>query len=288
MDRWHEPGRTGNAAAARQADVDADAGRSGDQAAVSASVGAVAGPASRDGTAANGAGERGVGGMDSDREGRLRARIMPSSRRRTRRLAARDAERERIERDLHDGVQQHLTALRVRLSLAADHFGERGETEAGAVLRGFGDDVEGVIDLVRDLAHGIYPAVLNEYGLTAALMTAAGSHQDRPVTVQASGVRRCRSEVELAVYFSCLAALDNAAKHAGPVPVSVCLSDTGGALDFTVCDAGVGFDPARTRTGSGITNMRDRIAAVGGTLTVDSAPKHGTRVQGSVPNPRWR
>jgi signal transduction histidine kinase len=103
--------------------------------------------------------------------------------------------------------------------------------------------------------------------------------------VQASGLRRCRPEVEIAVYFSCLAALDNAAKHARAAPVSVCLSDTGRALRFTVCDSGPGFDPNRTPTGSGIANMRDRIAAVGGTLTIDSAPGHGTRVQGSVPDP---
>ena len=90
------------------------------------------------------------------------------------------------------------------------------------------------------------------------------------------------------MYFSCLAALDNAAKHAGPVPVAVDLCDTRGALDFTVSDAGAGFDPAETQIGAGMTNMRDRIAAVGGTLAVDSAPTHGTRVHGSVPDPGWR
>ena len=89
-------------------------------------------------------------------------------------------------------------------------------------------------------------------------------------------------------YFSCLAALDNAAKHAGPASVSVDLTDTGGALDFTVCDSGAGFDPAKTQVGAGIANMRDRIAAVGGTLAVDSAPARGTRVHGSVPDPDWR
>jgi len=108
------------------------------------------------------------------------------------------------------------------------------------------------------------------------------------VTVEASGVRRCRPEVEIDVYFSCLAALDNAAKHAGPAPLSVDLSDTGGALAFTVCDSGAGFDPAQTQIGAGIANMRDRIASVGGTLAIDSAPGRGTRVHGSVPDPGWR
>jgi signal transduction histidine kinase len=225
-------------------------------------------------------------GGSSRREGRsfLASDLAPSSRMpMTRRLAG-DVERERIEQDLHDGIQQHLTALRIRVCLAAEEFGARGETEASAVLEGFGDDVEHVIDEVRDLAHGIYPALLSSGGLSAALVS-AGLRGAPQVSVQASGLRRCRPEVEIAVYFSCLAALDNAAKHARAAPVSVCLSDTGRALRFTVCDSGPGFDPNRTPTGSGIANMRDRIAAVGGTLTIDSAPGHGTRVQGSVPDP---
>lgn len=288
MDLRQEPGPTCRPAAVRHREVDAD-GRDREQAA--ASIGPNSRSASRDTTVPDGAERRRVGGSDLDREsGRLRVRLfVPRWRRRTTRdvLAAGDAERERLAQDLHDGVQQHLTALRVRLGLAADRFGERGETEAGAVLRGFGDDVDHLIDELRDLAHGIYPALLTSYGLAGALGS-AGRRSGRPVTVQASGVRRCRPEVEIAVYFSCLAALDNAAKHAGPVPVSVDLSDTGGALDFTVCDSGAGFDPGDTQVGTGIANMRDRIAAVGGTLAVDSAPGRGTRVHGSVPDPGWR
>ena len=117
-----------------------------------------------------------VDGGEFDREGgRFRVRLfVPSWRRRTTRdvLAAGDAERERIAQDLHDGVQQHLTALRIRLGLAADRFGERGETKASAVLQGFGDDVDHVIDELRDLAHGIYPALLTSFGLAAALVSA--------------------------------------------------------------------------------------------------------------------
>jgi signal transduction histidine kinase len=272
----------------RHREVDADAGTR-DQAAASLSL--VSGPASRDTAVTDGAERRGVGGSESDREGgRFRVRLfVPRWRRRTTRevLAAGDAERERFAQDLHDGVQQRLTALRIELGLAADRFGERGETEAGAVLQGFGDDVEHVIDELRDLAHGLYPALLTSFGLAAALVS-AGVHSGRAVTVQASGVRRCRRDVEIAVYFSCLAALDNAAKHAGPVAVSLDLCDTGGALDFAVCDSGAGFDPAQTQLGAGIANMRDRIASVGGTLAVDSAPTRGTRVHGSVPDPGWK
>lgn len=288
MDGQHESAPAGRTAAARQREVDADA-RAREPAA--ASVRAVCGPASRDAKATDGTERRRVGGIDSDREGgRSRVRLfMPSWRRPTTRdlLAAGDAERERLAQDLHDGAQQHLTALRVRLSLAADRFAERGETEASAVLQGFGDDVDHLIDELRDLAHGVYPALLTSVGLAAALRS-AGVRSGRAVTVQAGGVRRCRPEVEIAVYFACLAALDNAAKHAGPAPVSVDLTDTGDALDFTICDSGAGFDPGQTQVGAGIANMRDRIAAVGGTLAVDSAPARGTRVHGSVPDPGWR
>ena len=286
MDLGHESGATGWTAAGKQGEVDEDA-RDREQAA--ASVRAVSGLDARDPTA--GAERRRVDGSDSGREGgRFRVRVfVPSWRRRTTRdvLAAGDAERERIAQDLHDGVQQQLTALQIRLGLAADRFAERGETEASAVLQGFGHDLDHVADGLRELAHGIYPALLTSYGFVAALVS-AGVQSGRPVTVQASGVRRCRPEVEVAVYFACLAALDNAAKHAGPVPVSVDLCDTGGALDFTVCDSGAGFDPAQTQIGAGIANMRDRIAGVGGTLAVDSAPARGTRVHGRVPDPGWR
>jgi signal transduction histidine kinase len=288
MDGHHGSGAPGRTAAARDGEVDADA-RARDQPAVS--VRAVSGPASPDTKATDGAQRRGVGGIDPDRVGgRFRVRLfLPSWRRRTTRdvLAAADAERERLAQDLHDGAQQHLTALRVRLALAANRFDERGEAEASAVLQGFGDDLDGAIDELRDLAYGIYPALLTSVGLASALSSAA-ARSGRAVTVQASGVRRCSPEVEIAVYFSCLAALDNAAKHAGSMPVWVELSDTGGALDFTVCDSGAGFDPAETSVGAGIANMRDRIAAVGGTLAVDSAPGRGTRVHGSVPDPGWR
>ena len=251
---------------------------------------AVSEPASRDAKATDGAGPP-VVGVDSEREnGRNRLRLFePSWRRRTTRevLAAADAERERIAHDLHDGVQQRLTALRFRVSLVAERLGDLGQIEATAMLREIGEDVDRVIAEMRDVAQGIYPAVLTSSGLAAALI-AAGGRSAGMVAVQANGVRRCRPEVEIAVYFSCLAALDNAAKHAGPTPVSVVLFDTGGALDFKVLDSGAGFDPAQTHIGTGIANMRDRIAAVGGTLAVDSAPGRGTRVHGSVPNPGWR
>ena len=199
-------------------------------------------------------------------------------------LAAGDADRQRIERDLHDGVQQRLTGLRIRLALAAESFQQRGDTDASTALKRFGDEVEQAIDEVRAFARGVYPPLLASKGLGAALVSAS-RYAAEPITVSARGIRRCRPEVENAVYFTCLAAIDNAAKHAGPARVSVRAWDTAQALHFTVSDTGCGFDPKRTPTGAGLSNMHDRIAAVGGTLAVDSRPSRGTRLHGSVPDP---
>jgi signal transduction histidine kinase len=244
------------------------------------------GNGSRGGTAADGPPTtNGAGGPTLDNSVRFLARLSRATRSRMARrlVAAADADRQRIEQDLHDGVQQQLTGLRVRLALAAERFHERGDIEASAALDAFGDDVENAINDVRDLAHGIYPALLTSYGLSAALTSAAG--RAAPGVTVHGHIRRCRPEVETAVYFSCLAALDNAAKHAGAGQVSIRLTDTGDALRFTVRDSGTGFDPNQTLAGSGIAHMRDRLAAIGGTLTVDSAPAQGTRVSGHVPEP---
>jgi signal transduction histidine kinase len=199
-------------------------------------------------------------------------------------LTAGDVDRQRIERDLHDGVQQRLTALRIRLAAAAEDFCARGDTEASAAFNGFGDELEQAIDEVRAFAHGVYPDLLATYGLGAALAS-AGRRAANPVAVSTRGLRRCRPEVENAVYFSCLAAIDNAARHAGPARVTVRAWSTAEALHFTVCDTGCGFDPSRTTAGAGLTNIRDRITALGGTLAFDSSPSHGTRVHGKVPDP---
>jgi signal transduction histidine kinase len=212
---------------------------------------------------------------------RLQARVMRAGRVH-RPAAAADAERERIAQDLHDGLQQHLTALRIQLGLAADRFAARSDPEASSALEGFGDDVERAIGELRDLAQGIYPALLTTEGLGAAL-DCAGRHAAQRVTVRVRAGRYSPA-VERAVYFSCLAAIDNAAKHAGPADTTVEVVGTTQGLRFTVTDSGTGFDLSRVRRGAGIANMRDRVSAVGGTLTIDSTPGHGTRVQGDVPH----
>jgi signal transduction histidine kinase len=199
-------------------------------------------------------------------------------------LVAGDTDRQRIERDLHDGVQQRLTGLRLRLAVAAEDFQARGDTDASTALDGFGEEVDQAIDEVRAFAHGLYPAVLVSQGLAAALVSASRLAPG-PVAVSTGELGRYRPEVENAVYFTCLAAMDNAAKHAGPGRVSVRVWSTTQALHFSVCDTGCGFDLNRTPAGAGLTNMRDRITALGGTLTLDSSVSHGTRVGGSVPDP---
>jgi signal transduction histidine kinase len=192
-----------------------------------------------------------------------------------------DDERRRIEHDLHDGAQQRLVALRIKLELAAEQAGETGAGSA-ELLRALGSDVEDALDEVRSLARGIYPAALADRGLVEALRSAA-LHSALPTTVLAAGVRRYTREIESAAYFCCLEALQNAAKHArDATAVVVDLSDNGD-LRFEVRDDGAGFDPRAVPGGVGFTSMRDRVAAVGGDVTIKSRPGHGTRVTARIP-----
>ncbi len=197
--------------------------------------------------------------------------------------AAADAERQRMERDLHDGAQQRLVALRVRVELAGELIGE--DPGRGAALLGeLGSELEEALDEVRSLARGIYPSLLADRGLVEALR-AAGRRHPVPTTIEANGVGRYPPELERAVYFSCLEALQNAAKHASSAStVSILLVDNG-ALRFAVRDDGVGFVVADIGSGQGLTNMRDRLAAVGGELTIESTPGEGTTVLGVISRP---
>ncbi|HXV57625.1 MAG TPA: histidine kinase [Gaiellaceae bacterium] len=217
---------------------------------------------------------------------RLRAQVESSletlAESRARVQAAADGERRRIERDLHDGAQQRLVALRLRLERAAETVSEQPERGA-AELRGLGREVGEAIEDVRSLARGIYPALLADRGLPDALRDAA-RRSPLPVAVAARGVGRYAPEVEAAVYFTCLEALQNAAKHArGATSVSVVLVDDG-ALRFEVQDDGSGFAGEAVAAEGGLANMRDRIEAVGGKLSIGPAAS-GTRVSGVIPLP---
>ena len=175
--------------------------------------------------------------------------------------ATADEERRRIERDLHDGAQQRLVALRIELELEAEEA-ERGDAERAATLRRLGADVEEAIDEVRSLARGIYPAALADRGLADALRAAA-LRSPLPTTVLVTGVGRYSREIETAAYFCCLEALQNAAKHAHGASAAVIELSDDGMLRVEVRDDGAGFDVASVEHGSGLVNMRDRLSAVG-------------------------
>jgi signal transduction histidine kinase len=204
---------------------------------------------------------------------------LEGSRKRIARAA--DVERSRIERDLHDGAQQRLIGLRIKLSLA-EELAEREPAHAAQAVHALAGDVEAALGELRSLAHGVYPALLNDRGVADALRSAVGD-VPLPCHLTARGLTRQPAEVETAVYFTCLEAIQNAAKHAaGATGIWLSLRQNH-ALRFEVRDDGPGFVvPAGAGTG-GLRNMRDRVEAVGGELTIDSAPGTGTRIRGVVP-----
>ncbi|HXF71598.1 MAG TPA: ATP-binding protein [Actinomycetota bacterium] len=196
-------------------------------------------------------------------------------------VAAHDAERRRLERNIHDGAQQHLVALAVKLRLARDLLSRDAERATG-LLQELRAEIDLALETLRDLARGIYPAVLEERGIVAALQAQAGL-AGVPVRVEADGLARRPIETEAAVYFACLEALQNAVKHARAREVRIRLAEVAGRLSFSVRDDGRGFDPAAVPGGSGLRNMADRVEALGGHLEVRSAPGRGTTVEGEVP-----
>ncbi|MBA2626204.1 MAG: GAF domain-containing protein, partial [Acidimicrobiia bacterium] len=201
---------------------------------------------------------------------------------RARIVATADAERRKIERNLHDGAQQHLVALAVNLRLTRDIVADDPES-AGEMLEALAESVKETVAELRSLAHGIYPPLLMDSGIPDALRAAA-SRSPLQVEVQAEDVGRHPTEVEAAVYFCCLEALQNAAKHAVGSSVVVRVWQDAGDLRFEVADDGPGFDVATKGRGHGFTNMSDRLGAIGGSVQWDSAPGEGTRISGSLPS----
>lgn len=195
---------------------------------------------------------------------------------RARLIAATDDERRRLERDLHDGAQQHLVALAVLLQLARTADKERGQQlllEASRLM-------ETAIAEIRRLAHGIYPPLLVSGGLTQAL-PAAAAHAAIPVELNLQGLSRYPTDVEAALYYCSTEALQNAAKHGGPhTTATISASADDHVLTLVISDTGCGFNHATT--GAGLTNMKDRLAAIGGQLEIDTAPGRGTRIIATV------
>ncbi len=200
---------------------------------------------------------------------------------RARIVASGDAERRRVERNLHDGAQQHLVAMAVNLRLARDIIAEDPQA-AAEMMDQLADDVRVTIQDLRELAHGIYPPLLADSGLGEALR-AAGNRSPLAVVVTTDGTGRYTPDIEAAIYFCCLEALQNAAKHAPQASVEVRVWEDSGGLLFSVTDDGPGFDAVSARSGHGFVNMADRLGAIGGTVRWESEPGHGARVLGTVP-----
>ena len=200
---------------------------------------------------------------------------------RQRLVTAQDEARRRLERNIHDGAQQDLVALAIKLQLADVTAGDN-LAEAKQLLGELKADVAGALENLRDLARGIYPPLLADLGLVAALTAQAGK-SPLPVAVEADRIGRLGQDIEAAVYFCCLEALQNTAKYAHATKACIALRAHDGTLCFTVSDDGAGYDTRRTSMGAGLRNMADRLAALGGLLEVRSAPSQGTTITGHLP-----
>jgi len=200
---------------------------------------------------------------------------------RARIVASGDAERRKIERNLHDGAQQHLVALAVTLRLARDVMADDPQA-ATEMLDQLAVDIKQTIAEMRELAHGIYPPLLADRGLAEALQAAA-NRSPLDVTVRTEETGRYGPEIEAAIYFCCTEALQNAARHAVKAQVEVRVWEDAGGLLFSVSDNGPGFDPRHARGGHGYVNMADRLGAIGGTIRWESQPGSGGQVLGAVP-----
>jgi signal transduction histidine kinase len=192
---------------------------------------------------------------------------------------ASDRERRKLERDLHDGAQQRLLGIQLKVRMARE---SAGTGAIAAQLDAIGADAERAVEELRTLAHGIYPPVLRSFGLEAALraftMTAP-----IPVRVSDDGIGRCSRPIESAIYYCAMEAVQNATKHAGDgARVTITLGRARGRLEFAIADDGVGLAGAPP-DGQGLVGMRDRIGAVGGRLAIVSAPGAGTTVRGTIP-----
>jgi len=199
---------------------------------------------------------------------------------RQRLVAAQDEERRKIERNLHDGVQQQLVALNVQLGLLA-RVAEADPAKAVEMAMMLQTRSTEALDDLRDLARGIYPPLLADKGLVAAL-EAQARKAAVPTTVLSEQIDRYPQDIESAVYFCVLEALNNVAKYAQASTAVIELAQHDGDLRFVVRDDGVGFDTSATAYGTGLQGMADRMDAIGGSLSVTSAPGYGTTITGSI------
>ena len=199
---------------------------------------------------------------------------------RVRSVDARDLERQRIQRDLHDSAQQRLVSVRIHLGLLADDAEDVGRR---ATIEQLGSDLDVALREIGAVTRDGTPELLRLKGLGPSLRSAT-LHSPVSVSVDADGLGRFPEDIERNVYFCCLEALQNVVKHAGRNAVArVRLSGTASKVVFDVEDSGVGFDPVRAKRGEGLLNIADRVSALHGRLTVDSRPGMGTRIRGEIP-----
>ena len=215
--------------------------------------------------------------------GELQARLEDLRAAQKRLVAAQDEARRRLERNIHDGAQQRLVALSVKLRLAQSMAG-KDPVETTRMLEELQAETTEMLEDLRDLARGIYPPLLADKGLVAAL-EAQTRRSIVPVELHPDGAGRYPQEVEAAVYFSVLEALQNVSKYANAEHADVRLYESGGALTFEVADDGVGFDASTAGRGTGLQGIADRLAALDGTVQLLSAPGAGTTVAGTIPLP---
>jgi signal transduction histidine kinase len=211
----------------------------------------------------------------------LQARLVDLRASRQRLVAAQDDERRRLERNLHDGAQQHLVALKVKLGLA-EMLLARDPERVAATLEQLKHDADEALETLRDLARGIYPPLLADRGLPTAL-AAQARKATLPVSIEAEGIGRYPQDTEAALYFCILEALQNIQKYAQASSAVVHLREDGDQLSVEVTDDGRGFDVATTIRGNGLTNMEDRLDALGGSLHIVSILGIGTTLRAAIP-----
>ncbi len=194
---------------------------------------------------------------------------------------AADAERRRIERNIHDGAQQQLVAIGVKAGLART-FVIKEPDRAIEIIDEMRADALEALDGLRDMTGGAYPPILADEGLEVAV-TLKAARSPMPVSVEAGELGRVPKPVEIATYFCCLEAMQNASKYAGPSSVTVTIRRAGDELAFSIADEGEGFDPSTVRRGVGMRSMAERVESLGGTFDVRSSVGRGTVVSARLP-----
>jgi signal transduction histidine kinase len=212
----------------------------------------------------------------------LRRQITELQASRERVLAAADAARRQLENTLDSGPQQQLVALKVKLGPTRKRAEQVGATKTAALLTQLEQQAGDAIAAIRVFASGIYPPLLEAEGLEMAIEQQARA-SSLSVSVRTADIGRYPREVESAVYFTVLEALQNTTKYANASSVSVSLTAFNGTLEFEVTDDGDGFDTTTVNPGTGLEGIADRLDTVGGSLTVSSEPGRGTTIAGIVP-----